>query len=268
MDRVDDTRAHLEESSTATARTAGGAAGTAGAGSTGGAGIGVQARTEAFRIASGRWQPIALLAAVVVQIPPMLWASQDAVIAYNGLRARSGLSTAYVTMALGIIVATQGYRYRTADLTFLVVPHRHRVVVAQALVVGAVGVALSAVLFAGWLAVGVLRHGAAGMRLDQPGRLLVAYAVVALTVAAAAALGVGLGTILRGSSVALLTLIGAGAFELAFDGARFHGPATAVLGVLAWPTSELEGTSLVAAVGWGGLALGGALLAVRRDLAT
>ncbi|MCK9924976.1 hypothetical protein MXD61_24440 [Frankia sp. AgPm24] len=70
------------------------------------------------------------------------------------------------------------------------------------------------------------------------------------------------------SSVALLTLIGAGAFELAFDGARFHGPATAVLGVLAWPTSELEGTSLVAAVGWGGLALGGALLAVRRDLAT
>ncbi|MCM3883021.1 ABC transporter permease [Frankia sp. R82] len=231
-------------------------------------GVGVLARTEAFRIASGRWQPLVLLAAVVLQVPPMLWSTQAAEIAYNGLRARSGLSTAYVTMALGIVVSTQGYRYRTADLTFLVVPGRHRVVAAQALVVGAIGVALSALLFAGWLTIGVLRHGADGMHLDRPGQLVTAYGVVALTVTAAAALGVGLGTIMRGSSAVLFALIGCAGFELALDGIRFHGPVTAVLGVLAWPTSELEGTSLVAAVGWGALALAGALLTVRRDLAT
>ncbi|CAO5192964.1 hypothetical protein FAIPA1_90046 [Frankia sp. AiPs1] len=59
----------------------------------------------------------------------------------------------------------------------------------------------------------MLRYGASGLHLDRPGQLGATYGVVALTVCAAAAIGVGLGTILRGSSAALFAVPGSGALE-------------------------------------------------------
>ncbi|MCK9894358.1 ABC transporter permease [Frankia sp. AgB32] len=230
------------------------------------AGVATLARTELFKIASSRRQAVALLAVLVLHVPPMLWGGQDADASWNGLRSRSGLFVAYAVMALGILIVAQEYRYSTAALAFLAVPGRRPVTVAQSLVVAAVGLTISSVLFAAWLTVGVLRYGAAGMHLDRPGQVVAAWAVVVVTVCSAGVLGVGVGTILRGSTAALLALGCCGALEPLLDVTRFRGPVTAPLGVLAWPTSELEMPSLVSAVCWGALALLGALLGVGRDV--
>lgn len=230
------------------------------------AGVGVLVRTELFKIASSRWQPVALTGILILHVPLMLWAGQDAAASWDGLRSRSGLFTGYFTMAFGVLVVTQDYRYRTAVLAFLAVPGRRRITIAQGITVAAVGVTLSAVLFAAWLVVGVVRYGGPGMHLDRPADVAGAYAVVAVTVWAAGAVGVGVDTLLRGPTGALLALGGCGMFKLFPDATRFRGPVTAPLGVLAWPTSELEVTSLASAVCWGSLAVTAGLFAVRRDL--
>ncbi|WP_041938601.1 MULTISPECIES: ABC transporter permease [Frankia] len=232
------------------------------------AGVGLLVRTELFKVASSRWQPVALTAMVILHVPPMLWAGQNAQAAWNGLRSRSGLFTAYTVMAFGVLIVAQEYRHRTAALAFLAVPGRRRITIAQYLTVAAVGLVLSAALFAGWLVVGAVRHGGPGMHLDRPADVAAAYGVVAVTVCAAGAVGVGVGTLLRGSTGALLALGGCGAFEPLLDATRFRGPVTAPLGVLAWPTSELETAALVSAVGWGILALAAGLFAVGRDLSS
>jgi hypothetical protein len=230
------------------------------------AGIGVLVRTEAFKVASSRWQPVALLAVVVLHVPPMLWSGQEAPAYWEGLRSRSGLFVAYTIMIFGVLVVAQEYRHRTAELSFLAVPGRHRITAAQCVTVAAAGLTMCSALFTAWLAVGVARYGAAGMHLDRPTRVVGAYGVVAVTVCAAGMIGVGLGTILRGSTGALVALGSCAAVEPLTDATRFLGPATSPLGVLAWPTSELEITSLCSALGWGVLALVGALIAVHRDL--
>ncbi|SNQ52167.1 conserved membrane hypothetical protein [Frankia canadensis] len=232
------------------------------------AGVGVLVRTELFKVASSRWQATGLLAVVVLHVPLMLWSGQQAPAFWEGLRSRSGLFVAYAVMAFGVLVVAQEYRHRTAALSFLAVPGRARVTAAQFVTVAGTGLAMCSALFLAWLAVGVARYGGTGMHLDRPGQVVGAYAVVAVTVCAAGMIGVGLGTILRGSTGALLALGGCAAVEPLTDLTRFHGPATAPLGVLAWPTSELEISSLAGALCWGVLALVGALIAVRRDISS
>jgi hypothetical protein len=54
--------------------------------------------------------------------------------------------------------------------------------------------------------------------------------------------------------------------ELIGDMTRFRGPVTSTLGVLAWPTSELDTASMVMTMVWAVIGAGGAYAAVRRDL--
>ncbi|THJ50194.1 ABC transporter permease, partial [Candidatus Frankia alpina] len=50
------------------------------------AGVGVLVRTELFKIASSRWQPVALTGILILHVPLMLWAGQDAAASWDGLR--------------------------------------------------------------------------------------------------------------------------------------------------------------------------------------
>lgn len=230
--------------------------------------MGVLVRTEFFKVASSRWQVVTLLIVLVLHVPLMFWTQAAPEAAWNGLRSRSGLFTGFAMMVFGALVVTQEYRYRTAMLTWLTNPSRRRVTIAQALTVSMIGLALSGTLFAAWLAVGIIGHGGLGLHTDRPLDILRAYGIVAVTVCAAGVVGVGVGTLTRSSSGALLALGASGAAELLSDVTRFRGPVTSMMGVLAWPTSELEPGALVAAVGWGVLALVIALFAVQRDVAS
>ncbi len=53
------------------------------------AGVGVLVRTELFKIASSRWQPVALTGILILHVPLMLWAGQDAAASWDGLRSRA-----------------------------------------------------------------------------------------------------------------------------------------------------------------------------------
>ncbi|OHV74787.1 hypothetical protein BCD48_02910 [Pseudofrankia sp. BMG5.36] len=225
-------------------------------------------RTEFFKIATSRGQRNTVALFLIFQIPTLVfWGSQASPIStWEGLRSRSGLLLGYLLMALGVQIAANEFRWRTATLTWLVTPARHRVLGAQLLTVVALGAALSALTFTAWVAVGVGRHDARTMRLDRPGELAGAFAVVVLAVCAAGVVGVAVGSIARGPSTALLGLVGVGLLELIGDSSRFRGPVTSPLGVLGWPTSELDAVSLWAALGWGAAATAAALAALRRDL--
>ncbi|MBL7495341.1 ABC transporter permease [Frankia sp. CNm7] len=232
------------------------------------AGLGTLVRTEFFKISTNRGQRGAVALFLLLQIPMLGFWGAGALpeATWNGLRARSGLLLGYLLMALGVQVAAGEFRWRTATLTWLVTPARHRVLGAQLLATVALGVALSALTFTAWVVAGAVRHDAAAMRLDRPGDLAVAFAVVAVTVCAAGVVGVAAGSIARGSSAALFTLLGVGLGELVGDDTRFRGPVTSALGVLGWPTSELDLLSFWAAVASALVATAAAFVALRRDL--
>ncbi|OHV39587.1 MULTISPECIES: hypothetical protein [Pseudofrankia] len=225
-------------------------------------------RTELFKITASRGQRNAIALFLLLQIPMLVfWGAQASPAStWDGLRARSGLLLGYLLMALGAQIAASEFRWRTATLTWLVTPARHRVLGAQLLTVVALGAALSTLTFTAWVSVGVARHDARTMRLDRPGELAGTFAVVVLAVCAAAVVGVAVGSLTRGPSAALLGLVGVGLLELVGDTSRFRGPVSSPLGVLAWPTSELDAVSLWASLGWAAAATAAALVALRRDL--
>jgi ABC-2 type transport system permease protein len=97
---------------------------------------------------------------------------------------------------LGILLATNEYRYGTVTRTFLVTPVRERVLAAKLFVGGAGGLALGIVAILVTLAVAIPWLGARGeLRLE--GALGAASGRVALAFALTAALGVALGALVR-----------------------------------------------------------------------
>jgi len=232
------------------------------------AGIGLLVRTELFKLSTSRGQRAAVALFLLVQIPMLAFWGRGTLpeSTWDGLRSRSGLLLGYLLMALGVQIAASEFRWRTATLTWLVTPARHRVLGAQLLTVVVLGTVLSALTFTAWVVCGVARQDGPTMRLDRPGELAAAFAVVAVTVCAAGVVGVSAGALTRGPSAALLGLVGVGLLELIGDSTRFRGPVTSPLGVLGWPTSELSTVSLWASVGWAVAATAAALAALRRDL--
>ncbi|MBX6388877.1 MAG: ABC transporter permease [Frankia sp.] len=237
-------------------------------GRAGGARLTTLLRAELFKIATNRGQRYALFLFWVLQAPMLVFLGADAAAepTWDGLRSRSGLMLGYLLMALGALVSAQEFRWRTATLAWLVTPARRRVLVAQLLAVSVVGLAAATVTFTAWTAVGTVRVGGQAMRLDRPGDLAAQYVVVAATVCAAGAVGLAAGALTRSPSGALLGLCGIGLLELIGDSTRFYGPVTSPLGVLAWPTSELDPWSFGMALVWAGVWMAAAAILTRRDL--
>ncbi|SQD97564.1 ABC transporter permease [Parafrankia sp. BMG5.11] len=233
-----------------------------------GPGTGRLVATELLKITTGRWQLVGLCVALAVHVPLLLlWGAQaEPLVAWNSLRSRSGFLLAYAMMFFGVILVTGEYRYRTVTHTWLLTPRRSRVLGAQVLTVLAIGAVLSTATFAAWWARGAARHGAPAMRADRPAELLSAYVIVVLMVCAAGVAGVGVGTLTRGSPAAAGAIALSGLAEAVLDGARFHGPATAPLGVLLWPTSETHVSSLLAAISWAVVLTAAASASLHRDL--
>ncbi|MEX5711284.1 ABC transporter permease [Parafrankia sp. FMc6] len=249
-------------------RRSGRSRGRRGTGPGAGPGTGRLVATELLKITTGRWQLVGLCVALAVHVPLLLlWGAQaEPLVAWNSLRSRSGFLLAYAMMFFGVILVTGEYRYRTVTHTWLLTPRRSRVLGAQVLTVLAIGAALSTATFAAWWARGAARHGAPAMRADRPAELLSAYVIVVLMVCAAGVAGVGVGTLTRGSPAAAGAIALSGLAEAVLDGARFHGPATAPLGVLLWPTSETHVSSLLAAISWAVVLTAAASASLHRDL--
>jgi hypothetical protein len=230
--------------------------------------LGVLVRTELFKISTSRGQRNAVAVFLLLQIPMLAFWGADASPdnTWDALRSRSGLLLAYLLMALGVQVAASEFRWRTATLTWLATPVRRRVLGAQLLAVGGLGAVLSMLTFIAWVTAGAIRHDGATMRLDRPGELLGAYAVVVVTVCAAGVVGVAAGSIARGPSAALLGLLVLGLVELIGDASRFRGPVTSPLGVLGAPSTELDAAAFLAGIAWAAAGTVAALGALRRDL--
>ena len=231
-------------------------------------GMGRLVRAELFRIATNRWQLAALAGILLINLPPLLlWGAQaDPVAAWNGLRSRSGVFVAYGLLLFAVALVTGEYRFRTVTQSWLVTPRRGRLLAAQVVTVAGIGLVMATLTFAAWWAAGAARHSAGVMRADRPAELAAAYGVVVAMVCAAAVTGVAVGTATRGLTVALAALAGCGLVEAVVDLLRFHGPVTATMGVLFWPTSETQTSSLLAAIGWAVVGPVAAAAVLRRDL--
>lgn len=238
------------------------------AGRPGGAGVGTLCRAEIFSIRTTRslWLPLVLLP--LVHVGPMAaWgADMTDEATWNALRPRSGLLAGYVMMVFAVLLTAQHYRYRTATLSWLATPARHRTLLAQLLVAAVVAGTTTAVIFGGWVLAGAVRHGPHAVRLDAPGELAAAFAVTALGVVGAAVVGGCVATIVRSATAALLCLAGSFAAELAVSQIRFLGPTTGPLRLLAWPTSEGSTRATVAVASWIVVGAVAAAVAQRRDL--
>jgi ABC-2 type transport system permease protein len=111
-------------------------------------------------------------------------------------------------LVLGIFAVAGEYRYRTITDTYLGAPHRDRVVLAKLVVYTCCGLLLGLVAAATGLVVAAVGYSLKGAHLDLGGALLWRTLVgCVLWNAAFAAIGVGLGAILRNLAAALITAL-------------------------------------------------------------
>lgn len=111
-------------------------------------------------------------------------------------------------LVLGITGMTGEYRYQTITSTFLVSPHRSRVVVAKILAHAVIGVVyavlgLLVVLVAGGTTMAIRGYG---LGLDAD-RLWVTMGLAVLAVAIWTVLGIGIGTLIRSQIAAIVIAI-------------------------------------------------------------
>ncbi|MFI9202963.1 ABC transporter permease [Streptomyces sp. NPDC053048] len=224
-------------------------------------------RTELFKLRSTKGPWVASAAVVLAQLlfALLIGMQAESALVRNGLGPRAGVCTGYPVLLLGITAITQEYRYRTIVGAFLTTPARWRVLAAKAAAVAGLGAALSAVAQTIWLGAGLLRHGAAGMHLDQAGEVARLYWVTAAGVALLGVLGLALGTIVRNSTAALVVLIVGTIVEGALEQFRYKGPFTSGLQVLSDRTAHGVPPGLVALCLWVAVALCAALVVLRRD---
>ncbi|KPM52820.1 hypothetical protein ACG83_25600 [Frankia sp. R43] len=224
--------------------------------------------TELLKILTGRWQLVGLMAVLAVHaLPLLLWGAQaEPALEWNGLRSRSGWLLAYAMMFFGVVLTSSEFRFRTVTHSWLITPGRVRVLVAQVTVVALIGALLTTAVFTAWWLRGASRHGAAAMRAGRPAEVLSAYLIVIVVVCATGVTGAALGAITRSLGLAAATIAMCGLVEAVSDGGRFHGPVTAPSGVLLWPTTETNATSLSAAIAWAVILTAVASASLRRDL--
>ena len=183
-----------------------------------------------------------------------------------------------LTLVLGIIGMTQEYRHRTATPTFLVSPHRGRVVLAKLLAYAVAGAVVAVAAVATTVVVASSYAGARGAAptwtdgdtlgvLLRSGLALVVYTVI----------GVGVGALVRNQVGAV---VGALVYLFVVEPIVRSIPATADAyrflpgGALEAMTATFQGPDLLSAWQGGLLLLGyglvaavlGTVLAVRRDV--
>jgi ABC-2 type transport system permease protein len=147
-----------------------------------------------------------LLAAASVVISPAVAgfavvAKGEAFGPATGPLALMGLVTAYLLISLGVLSMAGEWSHRTVQSTYLLVPHRGRVLAAKALAVALLGAALAAVSTA--LTSGVLATMADGVSWDGGPRATVVAVVAG---AAFAVIGAGVGAALANTPGALTAL--------------------------------------------------------------
>ncbi|TFV62072.1 UNVERIFIED_ORG: hypothetical protein E4P37_17935 [Bacillus sp. AZ43] len=141
-----------------------------------------------------------------------------------------GLLTAYLLISLGVLSTAGEWSHRTVQTTFLLVPHRGRVLAAKVAAVAQLGAAVAAVSTA--LTAGALAVVESGMSWDGAVRAMGAAVVGG---AAFAVIGAGVGAALANTPAALtglyLLLLGAMSVLSTFkpDVADRIDPANAVL---------------------------------------
>ena len=112
-----------------------------------------------------------------------------------------GLLTGYLLISLGVLSTAGEWSHRTVQTTYLLVPHRGRVLAAKAVAVGLTGAALAALSTA--LTAGVLATMLDGVSWDGAGR---AVGIVVAAGAAFAVIGAGAGAALANTPAALTGL--------------------------------------------------------------
>jgi ABC-2 type transport system permease protein len=124
---------------------------------------------------------------------------------------RSLLSTAglsgLMTLVLGGVVGAGEYRHGTIAWTVLVTPNRLRAVMAQVLACAVAGLAVGVLTFAIAAAIAIPWISAKDATLPPLGDLFEVVAGVAAYAGLAAALGAGLGSLLRNQVAAVVTVL-------------------------------------------------------------
>ena len=112
-----------------------------------------------------------------------------------------GLLTGYVLISLGVLSTAGEWSHRTVQTTFLLVPHRGRVLAAKAVAVALMGAVLAAVAAA--LSAGVLAALESGVSWDGAPRALIAVVAAGGVLAVT---GAGVGAALANTPAALTSL--------------------------------------------------------------
>ncbi|NEK60038.1 hypothetical protein GCU56_19465 [Geodermatophilus sabuli] len=112
-----------------------------------------------------------------------------------------GLLTGYLLISLGVLSTAGEWSHRTVQTTYLLVPHRGRVLATKAVAVALIGAALAALSTA--LTAGVLATMVDGVSWDGAGQ---AVGVVVAAGAAFAVIGAGVGAALANTPGALTGL--------------------------------------------------------------
>ena len=112
-----------------------------------------------------------------------------------------------MTLVLGAVVGAGEYRHGTIAWTLLVTPNRLRAVAAQALACAIAGLVVGAVVYALAAAVAIPWLSAKDAPLPGVGDLLEGAARVAAYAGLAAALGTGLGALLRNQVAAIVIVL-------------------------------------------------------------
>jgi hypothetical protein len=128
-------------------------------------------------------------------------ASTEQLGSVRGPIAVMGLLTAYVLLSLGVLSTAGEWSHRTVQTTFLLVPHRGRVLATKAVAVGLMGAVFAAVSAA--LSVAALAAIGTGISWDGAPRALVTAVAVG---SALAVVGAGVGAALGNTPAALTGL--------------------------------------------------------------
>jgi hypothetical protein len=174
-------------------------------------------RAELFKLRTTRdlwWTAAATLLLVVATVALNMTSPEEA----TGMQldsdegVRTVLASASVgsllLLLLGIACMAGEFRHGTATTTFLVTPDRHRTLLAKVLATMVVGVAIASAAIVFALAVAVPWLGAEGVTLDgRAGDVAVALLGTLAVTPLAAAIGVGLGALLRNQTTAVVTAL-------------------------------------------------------------
>ncbi|SOE03814.1 ABC transporter permease subunit [Blastococcus haudaquaticus] len=150
---------------------------------------------------SGKALAVATVLLAPVATAVVAAASTEPLTAVDGPIAIMGLLTGYLLVSLGVLSTAGEWSHRTVQTTYLLVPHRGRVLAAKAVAVALMGALLGLVSTA--LTSGVLALMESGVSWDGAPR---AIGAAVLAGAAFAVIGAGVGAALANSAAALTGL--------------------------------------------------------------